>query len=281
MNSPSEINDLERPVQPSTVKRVGLSGNVIAALVLLIAVIEKSIAAMQSPSAGRMIMAGAYAVGLAAACFTLWHIMAKSRGKALNPRVAQETRNKKRTNTSRSCSSRAWLASLGNMYSQPRYPTHSSRQGWRGGTRNLIVDGWGSGRVGRPLVSRRAWAQSRFRVFCVFRGWLWFGFGRRVLTEKGQPRNTRNTRNRLDQTCELPISFEAFVSFVSFVVSCAPASVDGYSRRGINHEIHETHENVRIGLVWVLVPWHFSSRPENLHARGESGTLRVTAGGEG
>ena len=71
----------------------------------------------------------------------------------------------------------------------------------------------------------------------------------------------------------------AFVSFVSFVVGCGLASVDGYSRRGINHEIHETHENVRIGLVWVLVPWRFASRLDDLHARREFGTVRVTADG--
>ena len=70
-----------------------------------------------------------------------------------------------------------------------------------------------------------------------------------------------------------------FVSFVSFVVSCGPASVDGHSRRRGNHEIHETHENVRIGFARLLVPWRFTSRLANLHARGESGTLRVTVGG--
>ena len=84
-NSPSEINDQGRPVQLSTLKRVGRSGNMFAALVLLIAVIEKSSAAMQSPSASRMIVAGAYAVGLAAACFTFWQLMASREGNALRP----------------------------------------------------------------------------------------------------------------------------------------------------------------------------------------------------
>ncbi len=65
----------------------------------------------------------------------------------------------------------------------------------------------------------------------------------------------------------------AFVSFVSFVVGCGPASVDGYSRRRVNHEIHETHENVWIGFAGIVVAWQFTSRLETLDARRESGTL--------
>ncbi len=84
-NSPPEINDQERPVQPRTLELARLFGNVIAVLVLLIAVIEKSIAAVRSPSASRMIVAGAYAVGLAGACFMLWQIMANRQGNALRP----------------------------------------------------------------------------------------------------------------------------------------------------------------------------------------------------
>ena len=85
MNSPQEINDQGIPVQPRTLERAGLSGTVIAALVLLVAVFEKSRAAMQSPSASRMIMAGAYAVGLAAAGPALWQIVAIHRGVPSRP----------------------------------------------------------------------------------------------------------------------------------------------------------------------------------------------------
>ena len=63
---------------------------------------------------------------------------------------------------------------------------------------------------------------------------------------------------------------QPFVSFVSFVV-----------RWQINHERRETHENVRSGCSQKGGPQRFSSRLENLHTRGESGTLRVTADGEG
>ena len=59
---------------------IGGFGTVMIALVLLVAVVDKSNAALQSPSAIRIIMVGVYALGLAAAFVGLWQLVATRRG---------------------------------------------------------------------------------------------------------------------------------------------------------------------------------------------------------
>ncbi len=80
MNGSSEITGNRTSVWPRKRRRIGLWGTLVACSVLFVAVVDKSVAMMQSPSAGRVIMVGAYAAGLAAACFALWQIIAHRQG---------------------------------------------------------------------------------------------------------------------------------------------------------------------------------------------------------